>query len=196
MSPPAKRAAQGCVLAQPASDRARGVPRNQDGKVVSAKRLSRQAAQALLGQSGGRACFLRDPKGLLLEAARKLVAAGHRVDVLMVEPPRYCPDQLAAVLRHVREETDAGRSVCGIEKLADAVHIRPQTVRSIVAQLKRDNLIVDKPERDKRGPLKPRLSACTAADYVAPAPRAQSDQARTRSDETRGASRRARRATS
>jgi hypothetical protein len=177
MTPRAPRAARACVSVDRAYDRAGSVGRELDGKVVTARRLSRQAAHAVLDRPAGNSYFFRDPSGLLLEEARKLAARGHRGEVVRVATPEHGPQDVTMVLGYIRARTAAGEPVCGTEKLAKAVRVRPQTARSVVAQLKRDNLIVDEPVRNKRGPLKPRLWACTAADFVRPAPRAQPEAA-------------------
>jgi hypothetical protein len=81
-------------------------------------------------------------------------------------------DVVGKALRHVRERTMAGEPVRGIEDLATAIHVQRQRASAAVAQLARENLIVNEAERVGRGRPKPRLWACSAADFTRP-PRAE-----------------------
>jgi hypothetical protein len=77
-------------------------------------------------------------------------------------------DALHRVLTYVRARTLADEPVCGIGELVDAIHVTHRTASPVVAQLKRDKLIEDEPEKSGRGDLKPRLWALTTADFTAP----------------------------
>jgi hypothetical protein len=73
------------------------------------------------------------------------------------------------VLRYVRARTLAHEPVPGIEELARDVHLHRRRVGDAVAQLVREELIVDEPERVGHGLPKPRLWACSAGGFVRPA---------------------------
>jgi hypothetical protein len=88
-------------------------------------------------------------------------------------------------LKDVRARTLAGQPVRGIAEIAREIHVHRgkasdavaqleekahvhRTAGPVVAQLKRDKLIEDEPEKSGRGDPKPRLWALTTADFTAP----------------------------
>jgi hypothetical protein len=78
-------------------------------------------------------------------------------------------DALEQVLKYVRARTLAHEPVGGIEELAKEIHVHRRRVRDAVDQLEREQLIANEPEQVGRGAPKPRLWACSAADFVRPA---------------------------
>ncbi len=84
-------------------------------------------------------------------------------------------DVLETVLRYVRARTVLNQPVCGVKELERDAHVHHRAAGPAVAQLKRDNLIEDEPEKSGRGDPKPRLWALTTADFTAP-PRPQRAQ--------------------
>jgi hypothetical protein len=78
-------------------------------------------------------------------------------------------DALEKVLRYVRARTLAHEPVAGIEELAKGIHVHRRRVGDAVAQLVREGLIVDEPERVGHGLPKPRLWACSSGGFVRPA---------------------------
>jgi hypothetical protein len=77
-------------------------------------------------------------------------------------------DARETVLRYVRARTFEGQPVCGVKELEEKAHVHHRTAGPVVAQLRRDKLIEDEPEKIGRGDPKPRLWALTTADFTAP----------------------------
>jgi hypothetical protein len=77
-------------------------------------------------------------------------------------------DALETVLRYVRARTVLNQPVCGVKELEKVARVHHRVGGPAVAQLKRDKLIEDEPEKSGRGDPKPRLWALTTADFTAP----------------------------
>jgi hypothetical protein len=80
--------------------------------------------------------------------------------VLVIDISYKAPDGRRRRYRNVRARTSAREPVAGIEELAKEVHVHRRRVSEAVAQLMREGLIVDEPERVGHGPPKLRLWAC------------------------------------
>jgi hypothetical protein len=75
---------------------------------------------------------------------------------------------LDQALSYVRARTLAHEPVRGIEDLAKGLHVHRRTASDAVAQLVRDKLIANEPEKIGRGSPKPRLWALSAENFVSP----------------------------
>jgi hypothetical protein len=91
----------------------------------------------------------------------------YRADA-QVEPAGRGNDVVTKAVRYVRERTLAGEPVRGIAALAKAIHVQRRRASATVAHLAREKLIVNEAEQVGRGRPKPRLWACSAADFTRP----------------------------
>jgi len=105
-----------------------------------------------------------DKHGVDLKAGVRVVYRAEEQD----KTAKCSNDALETVLRYVRGRTDEGEPVCGAKELEKAAHVHHRVGGPAVAQLKRDKLIEDEPEKSGRGDPKPRLWALTTGDYTAP----------------------------
>jgi hypothetical protein len=77
-------------------------------------------------------------------------------------------DAIDKALKYVRAKTLAHEPVRGIEEIARAIRVHRRRASAAVAQLEREKLIVNEPERIGHGAPKPRLWASSAAGFVRP----------------------------